>query len=164
MRTDLVFFPWGPQGTWKRPAGPKSSQGCDICREFAFMIYRGHMVTFNIRPFFTPTPDTMLVVDSIMQQSFLDHQASWFCFYTPRSTEGEWGYTGFTRMSVGPSVCRHGFRNFLKKILAQFISYLAFTLVGWISSPLFIFAFLASFFGPLVAKYSGAFWKKLLAQ
>ena len=37
------------------------------------------------------------------------------------------------------------FRNFLKKLLAQFISYLAFTLMGWISWPLYIFMFLASF-------------------
>ena len=32
-----------------------------------------------------------------------------------------------------------------KKQLAQFISYLAFTLMGWVSWPLFIFVFLASF-------------------
>ena len=38
-----------------------------------------------------------------------------------------------------------GFRNFLKKLLAQFISYLAFTLMGWVSWPLYIFMFLASF-------------------
>ena len=38
-----------------------------------------------------------------------------------------------------------GFRNFLKKQLAQFISYLAFTLIGWVSWPLYIFVFLASF-------------------
>ena len=61
----------------------------------------------------------------------------------------EWGYTGFTPMSVHPSVhlsiCRQGFWNFLKKLLAQFISYLAFTLMGWVSWPLFIFIFLASF-------------------
>ena len=31
------------------------------------------------------------------------------------------------------------------KLLAQFISYLAFTLIGWVSWPLYIFAFLASF-------------------
>ena len=49
-------------------------------------------------------------------------------------------------MSVCPSVCRQlGFRNFLKKLLAQFISYLAFTLMGWVSWPLYIFVFLASF-------------------
>ena len=43
------------------------------------------------------------------------------------------------------SVCRKGFRNVLKKLLAQFISYLAFTLIGWVSWPLYIFVFLASF-------------------
>ena len=32
-----------------------------------------------------------------------------------------------------------------KKLLAQFISYLAFTLMGWVSWPLYIFLFLASF-------------------
>ena len=47
--------------------------------------------------------------------------------------------------SVCPFVCRQGFPNFLKKLLAQFISYLAFTLMGWASWPLFIFVFLASF-------------------
>ena len=43
------------------------------------------------------------------------------------------------------SVCRQGFRNFLEKLMAQFISYLAFTLMGWISWPLYIFLFLSSF-------------------
>ena len=38
-----------------------------------------------------------------------------------------------------------GFWNFLKKLLAQFISYLAFTLMGWVSWLLYIFVFLASF-------------------
>ena len=38
-----------------------------------------------------------------------------------------------------------GFWNFLKKLLAQFISYLAFTLIGWVSWPIYIFMFLASF-------------------
>ena len=61
----------------------------------------------------------------------------------------ERGYTGFTPMSVHLSVClsvcRQGFRNFLKKLVAQFISYLAFTLMGLVSWPLFTFVFLASF-------------------
>ena len=35
--------------------------------------------------------------------------------------------------------------TFGKKLLAQFISYLAFTLMGWVSWPLYIFVFLASF-------------------
>ena len=34
---------------------------------------------------------------------------------------------------------------FEKKLLAQFISYLAFILMGWVSRPLYIFMFLASF-------------------
>ena len=42
------------------------------------------------------------------------------------------------------AVCTQGFQNFLKKLLAQFISYLAFTLMGWVSWSLFIFVFLAS--------------------
>ena len=46
-----------------------------------------------------------------------------------------------------------GFPNFLKKILSQFISCKASTLMGWVSWPLYIFVFLDSFFGPLVAKY-----------
>ena len=61
-----------------------------------------------------------------------------------------------------------GFRNLLKKLLAQFISYLAFILMGWVSWPVYIFLFIASFSGPLVAKYlaengvSGIFFLKLL--
>ena len=66
----------------------------------------------------------------------------WVNSLYPHSSEG-----GFTRcLSVHRSVCKQlGFRNFLKKLLAQFISYLAFTLMGWVSWPLFIFVFLASF-------------------
>ena len=47
----------------------------------------------------------------------------------------------------GGQLCgrKWGFRNFLKKLLAQFISYLAFTLMGWVSWPLYIFVFQASF-------------------
>ena len=43
------------------------------------------------------------------------------------------------------SVRWQGFRNFLTKLFAQFISYLAITLMGWVSWPLFIFLFLVSF-------------------
>ena len=44
------------------------------------------------------------------------------------------------------TICRKwGFWNFLKKLLAQFISYLAFTLMGWVSWSLYNFVFLASF-------------------
>ena len=68
------------------------------------------------------------------------------------------------RLSVRPSICRQGFRNFLKKLLAQFISYLAFTLMGWVSWPLYIFVFLASFrsSGGQIFGWngvSGTFWK-----
>ena len=38
-----------------------------------------------------------------------------------------------------------GFRKILKKLLAQFISYLTFTFMGWVSWPLYVFVFLASF-------------------
>ena len=66
--------------------------------------------------------------------------------YTPAPPKVEWEYTGFTPMSVHPSICRQeGFQNFLKKLLAQFISYLAFTLKGWVSWPWYFFVFLASF-------------------
>ena len=46
-----------------------------------------------------------------------------------------------------PNTCpKNGvFGTFLKKLLAQFISFLAFTLMGWVSWPLYIFVFLASF-------------------
>ena len=63
----------------------------------------------------------------------------------PRSTEGGMG-AYWIHPDVCPSVWRQlDFRNFLKKLLAQFISYLSFTLMGWVSWPLFIFVFLASF-------------------
>ena len=79
-----------------------------------------------------------------------------FRYYTPAPPKVEWRYTGFTPMSVRPSPrpsLRPPFRpyvdkfsgTFWKKLLAQFISYLAFTLMGWVSWPLFIFVFLASF-------------------
>ena len=48
------------------------------------------------------------------------------------------------RLPVRPSVDKVS-GTFWKKLLAQFISYLAFTLMGWVSWPLFIFVFLASF-------------------
>ena len=56
-----------------------------------------------------------------------------------------------------PSVCRQGFRNFLKKLLAQFISYLVFTLMGRVSWPLFIFVFIAS----LLALWWPNIWLKM---
>ena len=71
-------------------------------------------------------------------------------YYTPAPPKVERGYTGFTLMSVRPSVrpsvrlsvrlsvrpsvrlsvCRQGFRNFSRKLLAQFISSLGFILMG----------------------------------
>ena len=64
----------------------------------------------------------------------------------PAPPKVEWGYTGFTPMSVCPSVWRIlGFRNFLKRLLAPYTSFLAFTLMGWVSWPIYIFVFLASF-------------------
>ena len=52
--------------------------------------------------------------------------------FIPRSTEGEMGVYWIHHdvcPSVHTSVCIQGFWNFLKKLLAQFISYLAFTLM-----------------------------------
>ena len=70
----------------------------------------------------------------------------------PRSTEGGMGVYWIHPdvcpsdcPSVCLSVCRQGFLNFLKKLLAQFISYLPFILTVWVSWPLYIFVFLASF-------------------
>ena len=62
--------------------------------------------------------------------------------YTHAPPKVEWDILDSPRcLSVRPSVCRQlGFRNFLKKLLAPFI-----TLMGWVSWPLFIFVFLASF-------------------
>ena len=88
----------------------------------------------------------------------------------PRSTEGGMGVYWIhpdVCLSVCPSVCRQGFRNFLKKLLAQFISYLAFTLMGWVPWPPIHFRVPSLIFGPLVAKYlagngvSGTFWKTI---
>ena len=49
------------------------------------------------------------------------------------------------RPSAWPSVDKVSGTFWKKKLLAQFISYLAFTLLGWVSWPLYIFVFLASF-------------------
>ena len=65
-------------------------------------------------------------------------------YFTPAPSKVERGHTGFTP-DVCPSVCRQGFQNFLKKVLALFISYLASTIMGWVSWPLFIFVILPSF-------------------
>ena len=58
-----------------------------------------------------------------------------------------------------------GLWNFLKKLLAQFISYLTFILMGWVLLTPIHFGVPSLIFGPLVAKYlaengiSGIFWK-----
>ena len=73
--------------------------------------------------------------------------------YTPAPPKMEWGILDSPRcLSVRPSVDKVS-GTFWKKLLARFVSYLAFTLMGWVSWPLFIFVFLASFFLLLVAKY-----------
>ena len=56
---------------------------------------------------------------------------------------------------------------FKKKLLAQFISYLAFSLMGWVSWPLYIFVLLASFpalWWPTILPKMGfpeLFWKTI---
>ena len=87
--------------------------------------------------------------------------------YTPAPPKVERGYTGFTwglsvrlsvRPSVRPSVCRQGFRNFSRKLLAQFISSLGFILMGLVSGPLLIFVFVPSFLAlwwPKIDRKSG---------
>ena len=71
--------------------------------------------------------------------------------------------------SVRPSVDKIS-GTFWKKLLAQFILYLAFTLMGWVSWTLFIFVFLASFLAlwwPNIwpkMKFPELFEKNLLAQ
>ena len=76
----------------------------------------------------------------------------------PRSTEGGMGVYWIhprclpVRLSVRPSVCRQSFRNFWKKLLAQFISYLAFTLMG-VSWPLYIFCVPSLIIGPSFYPY-----------
>ena len=74
-------------------------------------------------------------------------------YYTPAPLKVEWGtldspWHPFVRPYICPSVClficRQRFRNVFKNLLAQFISYLAFTLMGWISWLLYVFHILAS--------------------
>ena len=62
----------------------------------------------------------------------------------------------------GPLVAKYLAENeisgfFWKKLLAQFISYLDFILMGWVSWPLYIFEFLASF----LALWWPNIWPKL---
>ena len=56
------------------------------------------------------------------------------------------------RPSVRLSVCRQGFRNFSRKLLAQFISSLGFILMGVSLWTPIDFRVRARIFGPLVAK------------
>ena len=72
-------------------------------------------------------------------------------FLYPHSTEGGMGVYWIhpdVCSSICPfvrlSVCRPGFGILKKKLLAQFIWYLAFTLMGRVSWPLYIFVFIAS--------------------
>ena len=71
---------------------------------------------------------------------------SLFTFFIPQRWNGvildsSWCLSVY--LSVHPSICKQGFWNFLrKKLLAQFISYLAFTIAGWVSWLLLIFMFL----------------------
>ena len=87
----------------------------------------------------------------------------------PRSTEGGMGYTGFTPMSVRPSVrpsvCRQGFRNFLKKTIGSIHFIPGFYPSGVSLLTPIHFRVPSLIFGPLVAKYlaengvSGTFLK-----
>ena len=76
----------------------------------------------------------------------------------------------YIKCAIQTSVCRQGFRNFLKKQLAQFISYLAFIPLWGESLDPIHFRIPSLIFTSLVAKYlaengvSGTFFKKLLAQ
>ena len=96
-------------------------------------------------------------------------------FLYPRSTEGGIG-VNWIHPDVCPSVCP-SFRPSLDKVsrtfwknqLPQLISYLEFTLMGWVSWPLYIFVFLTSFsalWWPNIWPKMGFrnFFKKLLAQ
>ena len=88
--------------------------------------------------------------------------------YTPAPPKVEWGYTGFTQMSVRPVDKVSG--TFWKKLSAQFISYLEFNPYGVSHLIPIHFRVPSLIFDPLVVKYlaengvSGTFWKKILAQ
>ena len=73
----------------------------------------------------------------------------------------------------GPLVAKYlaemGFPELFEKLLAQFISYLSFTVMGWVFWPLYIFVFLAwfsAFRWPNIRPKMGfpELWKKILAQ
>ena len=60
-------------------------------------------------------------------------------------------------MSVRPSVDKVSGTFWKKKLLAQFISYLVFTIMGWVSWPLYIFVFLTS----ILALWWPNIWPKM---
>ena len=89
--------------------------------------------------------------------------------YTPSPPKVEGGILDSPwRLSVGPSVCRQGFRNFLKKIICS-IHFIPGIYPYGVSlwTPIH-FRVPTINFGPLVAKYlpengvSGIFWKNYL--
>ena len=94
-------------------------------------------------------------ITGINKICYFSHRLVYYSKYTgviipPLHRRWNWGILDLprclsVRLSVRPSVCRQGFRIFWKKLSAQFISYLAFTLMGSVAWPLFIFVFLASF-------------------
>ena len=73
---------------------------------------------------------------------------------SPAPPKVKWGYTGFTAMSVRPSVRPSVDKVSGKfwKFLAQFIPYLAFTLIMSLLTPIY-FHVPSLTFGPLVAIY-----------
>ena len=94
--------------------------------------------------------------------SMLSHQLS-YCkkFFLPLlHRRWEWCIVDSPRcLSIRPSVCRQCFRNFLKKLLAQFISYTDGTYpygVGLLTPMHFRVPNLI--FGPLVAEYLAYKW------
>ena len=80
------------------------------------------------------------------------------CCYTPVPPKVDWGFTGFTPMSVcpsvRPSVCRQGFRNFLKKKTIGSVHFIPGIYPYRVSllTPIH-FRLPSLIFGPLVAKY-----------
>ena len=81
--------------------------------------------------------------------SFLSMNLYLHLFIPPLHRRWKWGILNSPPcLSVRPSVCRQlGFRNLLKKLLARFISYLAFTLMGWVSWPPIYFRVPSLIFG-----------------
>ena len=88
--------------------------------------------------------------------------------YTPAPLKVDWGYTGFTPMSVHPSVppsvCRQGFQNFFEKTIRSIYFIPGIYPYGASLLTPILFRAPSLIFGPLVAKYlaenrvSGTFW------